>query len=345
MNGPSRSGDPKYDALFSPFRSIKRFTEATQQELLREESEVLDGTQFKILGSNPYRRGMQALNVGELTLIAGRTTPVQSSNHSPLFSCFFAMPFVGSFVTRDGALCDEVGAGDIYLNQDYYATSTIGYLSSLFVAIDHKRLERTLRSVSGGQSLRSLGPSVIIRNQDRRSNGGRAGAASMWALISLIDQLHGDDPVLPTSLGLDEQFYRLLSHSLLETCGRTDEVIRRLDHPRNNRKNPLDDLVDYIRANAHTNLTLTDLEEQSHYSARHLQNLFKTKFDCTPMQFVRRERLNTAMERLQMAQGDETVTSIARQCGYRFLANFTADFQRQFGVNPSIVLRASRRGL
>jgi AraC-like DNA-binding protein len=106
----------------------------------------------------------------------------------------------------------------------------------------------------------------------------------------------------------------------------------------------LDDLVDYIRQNAHLNLTLTDLEEQSHYSGRHLQDLFREKFDCTPMQFVRRQRLSAAMERLQTADENETVTNVARDFGYAYSSNFTTDFHREFGVTPSIVLRSTRGG-
>jgi len=104
----------------------------------------------------------------------------------------------------------------------------------------------------------------------------------------------------------------------------------------------LDNLVDYIGINSHQNLTLTDMEEQSHYSARQLQNLFREKFDCTPMQFVRRQRLSTAMEKLQTADWNDKVTSIGRDCGYRFTSNFSSDFHREFGVAPSVVLRASR---
>jgi AraC-like DNA-binding protein len=106
----------------------------------------------------------------------------------------------------------------------------------------------------------------------------------------------------------------------------------------------LDDLVDYIHSNAHLNLTLTDLEERSHYSGRQLQNLFREKFDCTPLQFVRRQRLSTAMEKLQTAGPGDTVTTIARDMGYRYTSSFSCDFQREFGVSPSVVLRSSRGG-
>ena len=342
MHNSMRTGDEKYNSLISPFKSVKYFTEADQETLLREESEMLDGTSFKIIGQEKYQRGTQVISAGNLLLIAGRTTPVISSNTSEYFSCFFAMPFMGSFTTRDGVRCDQVGSGDIYLNQNYYASSTIGYLSSLFVALDTQKLQRTMGCLERGASLRGFDSSIIIRGKQGKVNHG--GSKKMWSLISFIDHLHGEDPYLPNALGLEEQFYRLLSITLLENTGNYEKRNRAQALQSRNWRSSLDELVDFIRAHPQSELTLTDLEEKSHYSARHLQNLFKEKFDCTPMQFVRRQRLDYAMERLQTADWDETVTSIGRDCGYRFTSNFTTDFHRQFGVTPSTVLRASRGG-
>lgn len=127
-----------------------------------------------------------------------------------------------------------------------------------------------------------------------------------------------------------------------QAAGDHEKTQRRWKYASTQWTSSLDELVDFIRANAHSNLTLTDLEEQSHYSARHLQKLFREKFSCTPMQFVRRQRLTAAMERLQVSSWDDSVTSIARDCGYRFTSTFSHDFQREFRVAPSIVLRASR---
>ena len=101
--------------------------------------------------------------------------------------------------------------------------------------------------------------------------------------------------------------------------------------------------MDSIRADPNRTYTLTELEQRSHYSARQLQNLFQAKFHCTPMQFVRRQRLAAAMELLQTAGPDATVISISRACGYRSASHFAADFQRQFGHQPSAVLQASKQ--
>jgi AraC-like DNA-binding protein len=47
------------------------------------------------------------------------------------------------------------------------------------------------------------------------------------------------------------------------------------------------------------------------------------------------------MEKLQTADLDDTVTYSARDMGYRYTSNFSCDFQREFGVSPSVVLRAA----
>lgn len=57
-------------------------------------------------------------------------------------------------------------------------------------------------------------------------------------------------------------------------------------------RDPVDDIISHRCCS----ITLSNLEEDSHYSARHLQSLFRKKFGCTPMQFVCRRRLVEAIE-------------------------------------------------
>ncbi|MEN9496540.1 MAG: hypothetical protein RLZZ137_1580, partial [Cyanobacteriota bacterium] len=111
MNRPTHPADSEYDRLASPLKNAGQFIEAEQEELLSEERTILEGTSFKRRESRPPRRGTQTIRVGELTIIAGKTTPVLSCNSAAGFSCFMAMPFIGGFTTSDGPLYDEVSAG------------------------------------------------------------------------------------------------------------------------------------------------------------------------------------------------------------------------------------------
>ena len=207
--------DLRYASLVSPLPSLGSFLEADREALLREESERLDGTSFRGLGRQRYRRGTQILRLGSLILLPGRTTPALSSNRSAYFSCFFAMPLLGGFVTTNRGQRDEVGPGDLYLNRNYYGTSRMGYLSSLFVALDQQRLDRAMRSISGGDSLASLEDVILVRGR----SGAAKGTAKMWSFITYLDSLNASDSRIPDLLGLDEQFYRLLSLVLLEGSG------------------------------------------------------------------------------------------------------------------------------
>ncbi|MEN9766892.1 MAG: hypothetical protein RLZZ32_852, partial [Cyanobacteriota bacterium] len=145
------------------------------------------------------------------------------------------------------------------------------------------------------------------------------------------------------AMGLDDQIYRLVALGYVARANLMDQLGARVSSGAGGRgKSVLDELVSYIETHTAQPLCLTDLERRSHYSGRQLQNLFRERFDCTPMQFVKRQRLTAAMEQLQLATDDTTVTSIARGCGYHDICSFSKDFHQRFGVCPSAVLRSSR---
>ncbi len=48
------------------------------------------------------------------------------------------------------------------------------------------------------------------------------------------------------------------------------------------------------------------------------------------MQYVKRQRLCASMEKLQTADHNDTVTKIARDCGYSHMSIFAVDFKQEF---------------
>jgi AraC-like DNA-binding protein len=109
----------------------------------------------------------------------------------------------------------------------------------------------------------------------------------------------------------------------------------------------IDALVDWIHAHCHEAISLSELEQRSHYSRRSLQYAFKARFGCGPMQYLRRQRLWLARRQLEDPRPGSSVGSIASACGYLSLASFSRDFQRCFGIAPSSLLaqrRWSRKG-
>jgi AraC-like DNA-binding protein len=171
--------------------------------------------------------------------------------------------------------------------------------------------------------------------------GINGGPSPLFELFRYIDRVLLEEPYLADGLALDDQAYRLVAIAIAQKA--YPAQLARQQTGKRRWSSSLDELVDYIASNRCSAITLTELEEQSNYSRRHLQNLFRERFGCTPMQFVRRQRLTAAMEKLQAAEERTTVSRVARDCGYRSISNFSSDFQRFFGEQPSQVLRRSTR--
>lgn len=280
------------------------------------------------------------LEFGGLPLLAGRVTPMDAwEQGSGSFST--TVCFGGRLSYRGGDHSIDVAQGDVFLNPRLGEQVSLDYVSSVNFPIEHRRLLRTLRAMQAGEITIDLERPYLLSADETR--GAVGGPAALFAFFSYVDQLLLEGRHLPAALALDDQIHRLVALFFLCFSGSLERVQQHWSNRRTRWTPRVDDLIDYIRANAHRPLTLTDLEEQSNYSARHLQTLFRDRFDCSPMQFVRRQRLTLAMQKLQSAGPGDTVTCIARDCGYRHLPNFSNDFRCEFGINPSQVLRGAGR--
>lgn len=102
---------------------------------------------------------------------------------------------------------------------------------------------------------------------------------------------------------------------------------------------PLDPLLTFILNHLEEPLSLSTLERVSNYSRRTLQYAFHEHCGCSPMQWIRQQRLARAHQRLLHPQPGDTVTAISAACGYRSLSRFNVDYKRAYGAKPSAVLR------
>jgi AraC-like DNA-binding protein len=342
---------------------MKTNQQATDQKInilpfpLRNAGKVRSADPTEMLKSEPIGRGLNANNasvtrpaadyavgsIGRIKMVATRTTPCISIADDPKFITLALLYAGDRYRYCKGTSMQYIAPGDIHLCLRTGGTAHIGYFSGIICEIELARLERAMRAIGGEVVNWNQQRSYVLKR--RRSSESFDTQRQLWSLFSFIDKLLGESKYLATGLGLDEQVYRHLSLHLFQEEGVLDKIQKTWRDGGAKWSSILDELVDYIRQNAHLNLTLTDLEEQSHYSGRHLQNLFHEKFDCTPMQFVRRQRLSAAMERLQTAGEYDTVTNVARDFGYAYTSSFTTDFHREFGVTPSVVLRSTRGGV
>ncbi|MEB3235280.1 MAG: AraC family transcriptional regulator [Cyanobacteriota bacterium] len=280
---------------------------------------------------------MPVFKVGTVTCFAGRVTPtLLHLEANPEFAVHLAY---------SGRACFDLGKGPLLLTpergfclQHQAAIERIGFGTGIGFQLSADRLGRTLRAMSG----RDL---AWAGEQGRACYLGSSETAAYRSLFALVDQLLLDDPLIPQMLGLDEQLYRLAAVHQLREMGLDGLLAERAsDEARGSGKAVMERLLAYIEDHADAPLSLTDLESHSGYSARRLQQLFRQQFGCSPMQHVRRQRLQRALRRLEHPQAGDTVISVARSVGYRQLGQFSSDFRAQFSCLPSAVLRSGRVG-
>ncbi len=95
----------------------------------------------------------------------------------------------------------------------------------------------------------------------------------------------------------------------------------------------------YIEANWEQPLTIEALALVAGVSARTLFHSFKKSRGYSPMDFVKRIRLNHARRMLQDTHNSTSVTDVAFTCGFGNLGHFSGYYRRAFGETPSATLR------
>ncbi|KRE27356.1 AraC family transcriptional regulator [Mycobacterium sp. Soil538] len=99
--------------------------------------------------------------------------------------------------------------------------------------------------------------------------------------------------------------------------------------------------VAYIDDNADRDVTLTDVAECIHVTPRALQYMFRKHMDMTPMEYLRRVRMDHAhRELLRSDPASTTVAIVAARWGFAHTGRFAAMYRQAYGVNPSDSLRA-----
>lgn len=90
--------------------------------------------------------------------------------------------------------------------------------------------------------------------------------------------------------------------------------------------------IGYIQSHLVSPLTVQDIAAQAGLSESSLNRAFKRFAEDTPLQYVKKLRLNHAHTQLMRSHG--SVQTAAYDAGYESVSQFSRDFKRYFGVNP-----------
>ena len=235
--------------------------------------------------------------------------------------------------------------GLLYLNSPDYRLRS-GVCSVVAIALDPARLEAQLLNLAaaglGEQACRQLLGQPLLCGPGGGPLVSLVGA--MGSLLELYERLVLADPRLVARLELDQLLERLVATLLLTAAGGPEALdLSGAGAALPPRDRAFEALLARLRAHLAEPLDLPTLETWAQRSRRELQVVFRDRLGCTPMQWVRRERLNLARRRLEQPEPGDTVASIARGCGYSSASHFSTDFRRQFQCTPFQVLAASHQ--
>ena len=97
----------------------------------------------------------------------------------------------------------------------------------------------------------------------------------------------------------------------------------------------------YIDDHAADDIGLADIAAAAGLGARGLQLAFRRHHGVTPLEHLRRVRLDRAHRDLQASTPvDATVGGIADRWGFPHHGNFSALYLRTYGCSPSMTLRS-----
>ncbi len=98
--------------------------------------------------------------------------------------------------------------------------------------------------------------------------------------------------------------------------------------------------LDFMHDSAEYDITIADIAAAGDVTPRAIQYAFRQHFATTPLEYLRRVRLQRAHQALRRADpAVDTVTAIAGRCGFTHPGRFSSAYKQAFGVEPSRTLR------
>jgi transcriptional regulator GlxA family with amidase domain len=96
----------------------------------------------------------------------------------------------------------------------------------------------------------------------------------------------------------------------------------------------------FIHDNAHSDIGLADIAAALGVTPRSVQYMFRRHLGTTPLEYLRRVRLDRAHRDLKAADPSvDTVTAIAGRWGFSHPGRFSVAYKQLFGTPPSQTLR------
>lgn len=156
------------------------------------------------------------------------------------------------------------------------------------------------------------------------------------SLCFFWDEMQQGSPLLQSPLVIsahEDLLFRQLLQLYELQVGKTEETIPDCS------SRTIQRVRDYIMANLDQSISVADLADMAQVSSRTLFKSFKACYGTTPMQFLKRQRLEAVHRVLLSAErGTTTVTQVATNYGFNHLGRFSSDYFKLFQESPKETL-------
>lgn len=159
----------------------------------------------------------------------------------------------------------------------------------------------------------------------------KAGLLGVNSLIAKILLQCGYNEARHLSMKNGQNILKLTSYEDIESFLQNYQQ-QIVDLLKTEHKEPVTQVLDYIRQNHAKNLTLKETAELFHFSTSHLSRLIKATTGLNFSEYLNQVRLQRAAELLK--DPSLKISLIATQVGYRDPSYFNRLFKKHFGVTP-----------
>jgi len=201
--------------------------------------------------------------------------------------------------------------------------------SRLVLQLDNALVRASLREATGLEPSDRLPD--LPTTMDLTTGHGRLFRA---LLLDIADEFDRADSSLPKQDLVLDHLTRCLAALLVTPVA---EALQRKD-------SPLEGVLAHIVSHLEHPMSVEELARVGRMNKRSLQRAFQARFEMSPLEFVRRRRLEDAHSILASGAPGMTVTAAALRVGFGHMGRFARDYHAQYGEKPSETLARVRPG-
>jgi AraC-like DNA-binding protein len=295
---------------------------ATEEFLVHAYTTLRIGGQGELARTRIHRRWVGSVSVDELSF-----TFDMQFNVRPLNKVLISRVHSGQIESRFAGGRDVFGPGDVTLiapPDEAYAglVSRTRYDATMF---DTEQLDRVAAPSDRSSGVRLTGHRPVSK----------AAAARLDGLLTYLRAGVLADPDCRVSELVASTTAMHLASMVLDTFP-TNAQLDLMATDRNGVKGALlRRAIAFVDESAHTDISIADIARQVNMTPRGVQYMFRRELECTPMEYVRRVRLEHAHRDLVSATPDaSTVAQIATRWGFAHKGRFARHYRQSYGRSP-----------